>query len=89
MLHGLTWQSSVPINKLGSTSSETSTPIGSIGATKRPFLEKNVPCVFLSVEDHEDYHQVTDHTEKIIPELAAKTAQLAFLAAIDLARPVP
>ena len=54
-----------------------------------PFLEKNVPCVFLSVEDHEDYHQVTDHTEKIIPELAAKTAQLVFLAAIDLARPVP
>ena len=54
-----------------------------------PFLEKNVPCVFLSVEDHEDYHQVTDHTEKIIPELAAKTAQLTFLAAIDLARPVP
>ena len=54
-----------------------------------PFLEKNVPCIFLSVEDHEDYHQVSDHTEKIIPELAAKTAQLTFLAAIDLARPVP
>jgi Zn-dependent M28 family amino/carboxypeptidase len=54
-----------------------------------PFLEKNVPCIFLSVEDHEDYHQVTDHTDKIIPELAAKTARLAFLAAIDLAHPVP
>lgn len=54
-----------------------------------PFLDQGVPAVFLSVEDHEDYHQVTDHTEKIIPELAAKTAQLAFLAAIDLAHPVP
>jgi hypothetical protein len=54
-----------------------------------PFLEKNVPCVFLSVEDHEDYHQVTDHVEKIIPELATKTTQLTFLAALDLASQVP
>jgi len=54
-----------------------------------PFLEKNVPAIFLSVEDHEDYHRVTDHTEKILPDLAAKTAQLTFLAAIDLALPVP
>lgn len=54
-----------------------------------PFLDKGVPCVFLSVEDHEDYHRVTDHTDKILPELAAKTAQLTFLAAIDLAHPVP
>jgi hypothetical protein len=54
-----------------------------------PFLEQGVPAVFFSVEDHEDYHRVTDHTGKIIPELAAKTAQLAFLAAIDLAHPVP
>ena len=54
-----------------------------------PFIDKGVPCVFLSVEDHEDYHRVSDHSDKILPELAAKTAQLAFLAAIDLARPVP
>ena len=54
-----------------------------------PFLEKNVPCVFLSVEDHEDYHQVTDHVEKIIPELATKTTQLTFLTALDLASPAP
>jgi Zn-dependent M28 family amino/carboxypeptidase len=50
-----------------------------------PFLDHGVPCVFLSVEDHEDYHRVTDHADRIIPELAAKTAQLAFLAAVDLA----
>jgi|TARA_B100000959_G_scaffold286729_1_gene366800 hypothetical protein len=54
-----------------------------------PFLEQGVPSVFLSVEDHEDYHRVTDHTEKIMPDLAAKTAQLTFLAAIDLAGGVP
>ncbi|MBC8203584.1 MAG: M20/M25/M40 family metallo-hydrolase [Planctomycetes bacterium] len=54
-----------------------------------PFLEQGVPSVFLSVEDHEDYHRVTDHTEKILPGLAAKTAQLSFLAAIDLAGGVP
>ena len=54
-----------------------------------PFLDRGVPCVFLSVEDHEDYHRVTDHAEKIFADLAAKTAQLAFLAAVDLAHPVP
>jgi hypothetical protein len=54
-----------------------------------PFLERGVPSVFFSVEDHEDYHRVTDHTEKILPDLAAKTAQLAFLAAINLAGGVP
>ena len=50
-----------------------------------PFLDRGVPSVFLSVEDHEDYHRVTDHADKILPDLAAKTAQLAFLAAVDLA----
>lgn len=50
-----------------------------------PFLDRDVPCVFFSVEDHEDYHQVTDHADKILPDLAAKTAQLAFLTAVDLA----
>ncbi len=54
-----------------------------------PFLRKGVPAVFLSVEDHEDYHQVTDEVDKIFPELAAKTARLAFLAACDLACHVP
>jgi len=51
-----------------------------------PFIQRGVPSVFFSVEDHEDYHRVTDHADKILPELAAKTAQLAFLAAVDLAQ---
>lgn len=50
-----------------------------------PFLDRGVPCVFFSVEDHEDYHQVTDHADKILSGLAAKTAQLVFLTAVDLA----
>jgi Zn-dependent M28 family amino/carboxypeptidase len=54
-----------------------------------PFLDVGVPSVFLSVEDHEDYHRVSDETDKIMPDLAAKTAQLAFLAALDLAGCVP
>jgi Zn-dependent M28 family amino/carboxypeptidase len=50
-----------------------------------PFLDRGVPSVFFSVEDHEDYHRVTDHADKILPDLAAKTAQLAYLTAVDLA----
>jgi len=56
---------------------------------QEPFLRKNVPSVFFSVEDHEDYHRVTDHIEKILPDLVTKTAQLVFLAAVDLSLPVP
>lgn len=54
-----------------------------------PFLQRGVPAVFLSVEDHEDYHKVSDEADKILPELAAKTARLTFLAACELARHVP
>jgi hypothetical protein len=56
---------------------------------QQPFLEQGVPAVFLSVEDHEDYHQVTDHADKILPGLAAKTTKLTLLAALELAHPVP
>lgn len=54
-----------------------------------PFLERGVPSVMFSVEDHEDYHRVSDETDKIIPELAAKTTRLTFLTAYELARHVP
>jgi Zn-dependent M28 family amino/carboxypeptidase len=56
---------------------------------QQPFLEQGVPAVFLSVEDHEDYHRVTDHADKILPCLAAKTTKLTLLAALELAHPVP
>ena len=49
-----------------------------------PFLAKKVPAVLFSVEDHEDYHQVTDEVQKIDASLAAEVAQLVALAAVDL-----
>lgn len=50
-----------------------------------PFVDRGVPCVFLSVEDHEDYHQVTDHADRIFADLAADTTKLALGAALELA----
>ena len=51
-----------------------------------PFLARKVPAVLFSVEDHEDYHQVSDEVSKIDAGLAAEVAQLVALAAIDMSR---
>ncbi len=40
------------------------------------FLAAGIPAVLFSCEDHEDYHKVTDHADKVDAELAAKTAAL-------------
>jgi hypothetical protein len=50
-----------------------------------PFLRKNVEAVLFSVEDHEDYHAVSDHADRILAPLAAKVARLVALATLDLA----
>ena len=50
-----------------------------------PFLRKGVQAVLFSVEDHEDYHEVTDHADRIIASLAAKVSKLVALAVLDLA----
>lgn len=50
-----------------------------------PFLRKGVQAVLFSVEDHEDYHQVTDHADRIIASLAARVSQLVAIAVLDLA----
>ncbi|MGA1056895.1 MAG: M20/M25/M40 family metallo-hydrolase [Phycisphaerales bacterium] len=50
-----------------------------------PFLAKGVPAVLFSVEDHEDYHQVTDHADRILPGLAMKTSRLVALATLLVA----
>jgi hypothetical protein len=42
--------------------------------------------VLFSVEDHEDYHQVTDHADKIMADLARNVARMIALATLDLAR---
>jgi len=50
-----------------------------------PFLQKGVQAVLFSVEDHEDYHEVTDHADRIIAPLAARVSQLIAIAVLDLA----
>ena len=54
-----------------------------------PYLAKGVPAGLFSVEDHEDYHQVTDHADRILPELAAKVSRVTALAVVELARSTP
>jgi hypothetical protein len=53
-----------------------------------PFLTAGVQAVLMSVEDHEDYHQVTDHADRVDAVLASRTARLVALAASLLAREV-
>lgn len=54
-----------------------------------PFLRKDVQAVLFSVEDHEDYHQVSDHADRIIAPLAARVARLVALATLELAGEAP
>lgn len=51
-----------------------------------PFLRIGIPSVLFSCEDHEDYHQVTDHADKVDEHLAARTATLVALAVRTYAR---
>lgn len=50
-----------------------------------PFARRGVPAVLLSVEDHADYHQVSDHADKVLPELAARTSRLVLKASALIA----
>ena len=49
-----------------------------------PFIRRRVPCVLFSVEDHADYHQVTDTPDRVMPELAQRVARLVLATAVDL-----
>lgn len=48
-------------------------------------LREGVPALYFGVEDHEDYHKVSDHADKILPKLVERVARLTFLAAADIA----
>jgi len=48
------------------------------------FVRAEKPALYFGVEDHVDYHKVSDHADKIIPELAASVAQLIYLSATSL-----
>jgi acetylornithine deacetylase/succinyl-diaminopimelate desuccinylase-like protein len=50
-----------------------------------PFIYRKVPAVLLSVEDHPDYHEVTDEVDRILPRLAERVAKLVMLAAMEMA----
>jgi Zn-dependent M28 family amino/carboxypeptidase len=54
-----------------------------------PFIYRKIPAVLLSVEDHEDYHEVSDEVERILPKLTERVARLVLLAAIDIANRPP
>jgi len=54
-----------------------------------PFIYRRVPAVLFSVEDHPDYHQVTDEVTRILPQLAQRVTKLVLLAAVDLANTAP
>lgn len=50
-----------------------------------PFIKRNVPAVLFSVEDHPDYHQVTDHADRVLPKLAERVSKSVLLATMELA----
>lgn len=47
-------------------------------------VSKGVAALYFGVEDHADYHKVTDHSDRIIPKLTERAARLVFLAAAEL-----
>ena len=51
-----------------------------------PFIQAGIPALYFGVEDHPDYHQVTDHADKIIPELTANVAKLQFQWIFEIAK---
>ena len=42
------------------------------------FAVKGVPVVFFCNGEHEDYHQVTDHADKLEPEKMERIARIAY-----------
>ena len=40
------------------------------------FLQRGIPAIYFGVEDHPDYHQVSDHADRILPDLAARIGRL-------------
>lgn len=57
-------------------------------ADQAPFLGAGLEAVLLSVEDHEDYHKVTDHADKVLVNLIVRVSRLMAIAVHDLATAV-
>jgi len=43
------------------------------------FVKKDIPAIFFTTWDHEDYHQPSDEADTIDGNKASRVAQLAFL----------
>ncbi len=54
-----------------------------------PFIARKVPCVLFSVEDHIDYHEVTDTSEKVLPDLVQRVARLVLATTIEISQSPP
>jgi hypothetical protein len=50
-----------------------------------PFLQAGVRALYFGVEDHPDYHRVSDHADRILPVLTERVARLVFLILLDVA----
>jgi len=46
-----------------------------------PFLRAGVPIIYLGVEDHADYHKVTDTFEKVDPNMFARSVDTVLMVA--------
>ncbi|MFT7465420.1 MAG: Zn-dependent M28 family amino/carboxypeptidase, partial [Pseudohongiellaceae bacterium] len=55
------------------------------GSDHYPFMKRSVPTLYFGVEDHEDYHKVSDHADLIVPELCAAVARLVFWITLEAA----
>lgn len=59
------------------------------GSDHFPFMQKGVPTLYFGVEDHADYHRVSDHADRVMPELIADVARLSFWILLDAANSAP
>jgi Zn-dependent M28 family amino/carboxypeptidase len=54
------------------------------------FLKADIPSIFFTTWDHEDYHQPSDHADRIDSDKAARVARFSFLMGYEIADdPIP
>jgi Zn-dependent M28 family amino/carboxypeptidase len=51
-----------------------------------PFMKKGIPTLYFGVENHPDYHRVSDHADRILADLATRVSELTFLLVLDVAK---
>ena len=50
-----------------------------------PFMQAEIPTIYLGVEDHPDYHRPTDHADKLLPLLIERVTRVVFGTVFELA----